>query len=472
MEAEQAKRARAAAEEKAAKTLEQESNRLRQEAEAKLKSELDRVRREAEQARLKDKADAERIRKEAAAEARAVAEATLARETERARAEANARVAREVEQVRAEAERRRKTELDEMRSQVARVREAAAEQARSAAARVSSEDPRPTKFDAPAPVRRESAVFESSKPSPARRLPRFILPLAACLLVLAAGGFTLGSEKGQQAVRAVMAWVQGGAEAPEETPQPAAAPARAPQPPPPQPAASRPKPKTTGNLTITSTPSGAEVLFDGRSRGKTPLDLKDVPAGAHTVVLQANGGRVSQTVNVRVGTHVAVSMKIQQGYLSVASRVPLEIQMNGQRVGSSGDDRVPLPPGSHRLTFVNARMNYRSEQTVEIRPGDVTTLTISPPFGRVEVQTTLGAEVLIDGQKVGVAPLAELELPIGRREVVVRNPESGDKRTAVIEVKRDETTILSLPLGGPGDRPKPTVPRLAPLSAPPTGRPR
>jgi hypothetical protein len=274
-----------------------------------------------------------------------------------------------------------------------------------------------------------------------------------------------------------MGWVQGGAEVPEEAPQPPApapapAPARAPQPTTPQPAPSRPKPKTTGDLSIASTPSGAEVLLDGRSRGKTPLDLKDVPAGAHTVVLQANGGRVSQTVNVRVGSRVAVTIKIQRGYLSVASRVPLEIQMNGQRVGSSGDDRVPLPPGSHRLTFVNARMAYRSEQTVEIRPGDVTTLTISPPFGRVEVQTTVGAEVLIDGQKVGVAPLAELELPVGRREVVVRHPESGDKRTAVIEVKRDETTILSLPLGGPGERPKPTVPRLAPLSAPPAGRSR
>ena len=39
----------------------------------------------------------------------------------------------------------------------------------------------------------------------------------------------------------------------------------------------------SGRLLVRSTPAGAGVLVDGQTRGVTPLDLRELPLGAHTI---------------------------------------------------------------------------------------------------------------------------------------------------------------------------------------------
>ena len=64
--------------------------------------------------------------------------------------------------------------------------------------------------------------------------------------------------------------------------------------PPPPPGARR----TTGLLVARSDPTGTRVLVDGRDRGVTPLTLKDVTLGSHTVVIQGDNGSGKRTVTV------------------------------------------------------------------------------------------------------------------------------------------------------------------------------
>ena len=100
--------------------------------------------------------------------------------------------------------------------------------------------------------------------------------------------------------------------------------------------------------------------------------------------------------------------------------------------------------------------------------------------GIERLKTAAGAEILMDGQSLGTAPLGELEVPVGVHNIVVRHPELGDKRVTV-DIKRDQSQDITVPFGSspPVDTRKPeppkpatprTQPRLAPLSAPPAPR--
>lgn len=62
-------------------------------------------------------------------------------------------------------------------------------------------------------------------------------------------------------------------------------------------------------LTVSSDPTGANVSVDGQAMGRTPVTLRDLSAGPHTVVLSMEG-RKSATRNVELrpgGTHEVVA---------------------------------------------------------------------------------------------------------------------------------------------------------------------
>ena len=58
----------------------------------------------------------------------------------------------------------------------------------------------------------------------------------------------------------------------------------------------------TGSLEIRSEPAGARITVDGRPRGTTPTTVSDLAPGDHTVVLEAGGRKVSQTVRIQAGS--------------------------------------------------------------------------------------------------------------------------------------------------------------------------
>jgi hypothetical protein len=70
----------------------------------------------------------------------------------------------------------------------------------------------------------------------------------------------------------------------------------------------------SGTLTIRSTPLGATVYIDGDSKGTTPLQLQNVPAGSHKILLTMQGyGDSSQTVEMTDGSDKEVSVSLARG---------------------------------------------------------------------------------------------------------------------------------------------------------------
>ena len=80
-----------------------------------------------------------------------------------------------------------------------------------------------------------------------------------------------------------------------------------------------PPTEKTGSITITSSPTGAEVYLDKEYRGTTPNTISAVPAGNHTVEIRERGYKSwSQDITVTSGSTVSVSPSL----VPVAVTVP------------------------------------------------------------------------------------------------------------------------------------------------------
>jgi len=72
-------------------------------------------------------------------------------------------------------------------------------------------------------------------------------------------------------------------------------------------------PPQNGIIAVQSQPADALVLVDGAPSGRTPLKLKDVRPGSHTVALQLDGHQAtSQTVEVSAGAIASLFIKLER----------------------------------------------------------------------------------------------------------------------------------------------------------------
>jgi hypothetical protein len=226
-------------------------------------------------------------------------------------------------------------------------------------------------------------------------------------------------------------------------------------------------PTEVGELRIESVPDGARVMLDGREAGFTPLTLKNVPAGRHALILEGDSGTVRRTVRVQSGERTVARYEITAGFLSVFSRIPLEIYDGTRKLGTSDEGHILLAPGQYKVKLVNAHYGYSEEAEFAIKPGEISTHSVTLPEGSLLVSTESGAEIFVEGEFKGTAPLGPIAIPIGAREVHVRHPQLGERRQS-IEIFSGRPTELDVILDGRAT-PRPQ-PRLAPLSMPPERR--
>jgi hypothetical protein len=151
------------------------------------------------------------------------------------------------------------------------------------------------------------------------------------------------------------------------------------------------------------------------------------------------------------------------GFLTAFSRIPMEVYSDGKRIGTTEDGQLLIASGTHQIEFVSERFHYRAVASLTIPPGHVLPYTVALPSAEVHITTTPGAEVWIEGVRIGVAPVEQMYVPIGTREIVVRDSEGAEKRQ-VVEVKLGETIEVSLIPETVITVSSPATPRLAPLS--------
>jgi hypothetical protein len=156
----------------------------------------------------------------------------------------------------------------------------------------------------------------------------------------------------------------------------------------------------SGNLIVRSAPADAAVKIDGRARGKTPVTVRDLPLGAHTVEVSHAGfathtervtltaATASKTLTLDLQPQPAAPAQAQQPGAAGRSAagvgsIYLDSRPAGARVFLDGKDAGKTPAtlpdvksGAHRLRFELS--GYKALDTsVTVRAGQQERVTVT-----------------------------------------------------------------------------------------------
>ena len=230
-------------------------------------------------------------------------------------------------------------------------------------------------------------------------------------------------------------------------------------------------PPAFGSLTVTSSPTGAEVLVDGKPVGKTPYVDQRLLSGSYDVEVRRSlyrpeRRRVIVTDGAASTEHFQLSEDF--GKLILKTDPPgAAISLDGKAIdGVTPVALKPVKTGTHVVTFELPGYGRRTE-TVRVDPGASPELNVKldPKYGTLMVMTQgvqdgkpCRGPVKIDGAEVGMTPWKGQVLAVehrveadcgGRsatRKVMVGHNE---KMTITMDVEVPETNAAAVQPSGP-----------------------
>jgi hypothetical protein len=206
-----------------------------------------------------------------------------------------------------------------------------------------------------------------------------------------------------------------------------------------------------GTLVITANPPrAAEVLVDGTPRGKMeegmPLTLKDLAAGPHTIVVRAvDGSEFKQTIQLPAGDVAVIPAVLRAPKSSTGDvvgtgtlRLKLPADVGGAQVLVDGAEladgawKQPISLRADVVHDVRVRARGRDEikLTVTLKSGEERVEPVT--FGKASASTVAsstsgsesyrlrvtsdpaGAEVGVNGKRVGVTPIDVNDVDLSR----------------------------------------------------------
>jgi hypothetical protein len=121
----------------------------------------------------------------------------------------------------------------------------------------------------------------------------------------------------------------------------------------------------------------------------------------------------------------------RSGGVRLVAPIELKVLQGDRVIGSSADGPIVMTAGTYQLNLTNSALGFRALQAVTFRAGQITTLTVPVPRGRLNVNAQPWAQVWVDDRMIGETPLANVDIPIGEHEVIFRHPELGERRQSV-----------------------------------------
>ncbi len=162
----------------------------------------------------------------------------------------------------------------------------------------------------------------------------------------------------------------------------------------------------TGTLSVNSSPSGAQVLVEGRVVGSTPLNLVLRP-GRVDIELRLGGYQTFRTsAQIRPGETTVVNANlvpvVQNGLLQINSNPQgAQVLLNGRVVGNTPLN-LTVQPGRYDLELrLNGYQSFRASLTVGNGQTVPVNATLQALRGTLEVYTNVEARIFLDGREVG-----------------------------------------------------------------------
>jgi hypothetical protein len=194
--------------------------------------------------------------------------------------------------------------------------------------------------------------------------------------------------------------------------------------------------KGQGTLVVMCPSGSGELFLDGASRGQlsagTPLTFKAFPLGDHTVVVRGEGGEFQQNVVVAAGDVSVVNANLAAGG-TLSGKLRLEIEAPnaaGAYQATTADvyvDGVLLPPDASKNAFplrTGAPREIRVSKagftdkrfSIDARGGETLVRQVRLEVAGATLAVSsepAGAEVTVNGHRVGVTPTTVSDLESG-----------------------------------------------------------
>ena len=179
-----------------------------------------------------------------------------------------------------------------------------------------------------------------------------------------------------------------------------------------------------GQLTVDSTPQGAQVQIDGQTDASwvTPLALSNLQPGQHSIIVSKPGYTTdSRSVNVASGSHGTslVHLARMMATLVVKSDPPgANIYVDGRDMGTKTPGQIGIDKGQH---VVLIRMSGYIDETMNAQFALGQTFNFSPtlrPLGNTDNIKTVGKMSKLFGGKSGQGTVSVRTQPKGAQIAV------------------------------------------------------
>jgi formylglycine-generating enzyme required for sulfatase activity len=144
--------------------------------------------------------------------------------------------------------------------------------------------------------------------------------------------------------------------------------------------------RKSGDLIVTSTPSGAEVFLDSRPQGKTPLTIELIPAGRHALRIEKEHcapATLDVDVSFEIPTEAAVTLEARKSTLALATDPSgCAVFLDWRFLGTSPLKPREIAAGTHTLRVLSKEKAWVGDVTVA--SGEATSLSIKPDRPLIE----------------------------------------------------------------------------------------
>jgi PEGA domain len=233
---------------------------------------------------------------------------------------------------------------------------------------------------------------------------------------------------------------------------------------------------SVGALRVIASDTDVEVFVDGESKGKAPVDIKDIKVGQHIVEGRKTRFKPQeQAIQLAGGEQTLIRLKLEplpddrpRGILKIQSEVPdAEVFLDGSSLGRAPVERRDLDPGKH---YIVVRKEGYAEFKREIMLVENVPLAFAADLrasaGLRFLSTPRGATVSIDGEPIGTAPTQRPDVAAGEHVVEFRLAGYFDsKQTIKVEGGKERIVQADLKLLPTGPTPEQVTRRKTAMSS-------
>lgn len=208
-----------------------------------------------------------------------------------------------------------------------------------------------------------------------------------------------------------------------------------------------------GYWQVTSNPSGAEVLLNGRSVGVTPIKKQVIQSGFHEVaVRKTNYHEHKETFKLSDGDEKTLNIKLNGAFgdLQITSEPSdARVFIDNKEVGKTPYRNPEMPSGTYNLR-VSKELFADANEVITIVDGKKSEryIALTKNYGTLKISSQ-GSQISINGKTVASNSYAANLAPGEYRVKATKNKHRDDERTAFIMLgQTQEITLTPKPREG------------------------